>query len=232
MERGKCSIMLLILLLLLFTATAGAGIPTNQVKDTVDRVIDILKSKDLMRPEKKEQRRAAIRKIVGELFDFDEMSKRTLALHWQRRTQAERREFVSLFSDLLERSYINKIETYTDEKIIYTDESIDREYSVVKSKIITKRNVEVPIDYKLLKEGNEWKVYDVVIEGVSLVNNYRTQFNKIIRSESYEELVKRLKNKQEQALFEEKAKWDPGVSLAFTTASEKSLPSSPSYLAL
>ena len=206
MERGKCSIMLLILLLLLFTATAGAGIPTNQVKDTVDRVIDILKNKDLMSPEKKEQRRAAIRKIVGELFDFDEMSKRTLALHWQRRTQAERREFVSLFSDLLERSYINKIETYTDEKIIYTDESIDREYSVVKSKIITKRNVEVPIDYKLLKEGNEWKVYDVVIEGVSLVNNYRTQFNKIIRSESYEELVKRLKNKQEQALFEEKAK--------------------------
>ena len=206
MERGKCSIMLLILLLLLFTATAGAGIPTNQVKDAVDRVIDILKSKDLMRPEKKEQRRAAIRKIVGELFDFDEMSKRTLALHWQRRTQAERREFVSLFSDLLERSYINKIETYTDEKIIYTDESIDREYSVVKSKIITKRYVEVPIDYKLLKEGNEWKVYDVVIEGVSLVNNYRTQFNKIIRSESYEELVKRLKNKQEQALFEEKAK--------------------------
>jgi phospholipid transport system substrate-binding protein len=208
MEKGKCTIMLLILLLLLFTAstTAGAGIPTNQVKDTVDRVIDMLKNKDLMSPEKKEQRRAAMRKIVGERFDFDEMSKRTLALHWQKRTQAERREFVSLFSDLLERSYINKVESYTDEKIIYTDESTEGDYSVVKSKIITKRNVEVPIDYKLLKEGGEWKAYDVVIEGVSLVNNYRTQFNKIIRSESYEELVKRLKNKQEQTLFEEKAK--------------------------
>jgi len=169
-------------------------------------VIDILKNKDLMRPEKKEQRRVAMRKIVGERFDFDEMSKRTLALHWQKRTQAERREFVSLFSDLLERSYVNKVESYTDEKTLYVDESIEGEYSVVKSKIITKRNVEVPIDYKLLKEGGEWKVYDVVIEGVSLVNNYRTQFNKIIRTQSYEELVKRLKNKQEQALFEEKAK--------------------------
>jgi len=208
MEKGKGSIMVLILSLLLFTpsTTAGAGIPTNQVKDTVDRVIDILKNKDLLRPEKKEQRRAAMRKIVGERFDFDEMSKRTLALHWQKRTQAERREFVSLFSDLLERSYINKVESYTDEKTIYIDESTEGEYSVVKSKIITKRNVEVPIDYKLLKEGGEWKVYDVVIEGVSLVNNYRNQFNKIIRTQSYEELVKRLKNKQEQALFEEKAK--------------------------
>ena len=209
MEKGKGSIMVLILLsLLLFTASppAGAGEPTSQVKNTVDRVIDILKNKDLMRPEKKEQRRAAMRRIVGERFDFDEMSKRTLALHWQKRTQAERREFVSLFSDLLERSYVNKVESYTDEKTLYVDESIEGEYSVVKSKIITKRNVEVPIDYKLLKEGGEWKVYDVVIEGVSLVNNYRTQFNKIIRSQSYEELVKRLKNKQEQALFEEKAK--------------------------
>ncbi len=208
MEKGKGSIMVLILSLLLFTpsTTAGAGIPTNQVKDTVDRVIDILKNKDLLRPEKKEQRRAAMRKIVGERFDFDEMSKRTLALHWQKRTQAERREFVSLFSDLLEQSYINKVESYTDEKTIYIDESTEGEYSVVKSKIITKRNVEVPIDYKLLKEGGEWKVYDVVIEGVSLVNNYRNQFNKIIRTQSYEELVKRLKNKQEQALFEEKAK--------------------------
>jgi phospholipid transport system substrate-binding protein len=208
MEKGKGSIMVLILSLLLFTpsTTAGAGIPTNQVKDTVDRVIDILKNKDLLRPEKKEQRRAAMRKIVGERFDFDEMSKRTLALHWQKRTQAERREFVSLFSDLLERSYVNKVESYTDEKTLYIDESTEGEYSVVKSKIITKRNVEVPIDYKLLKEGGEWKVYDVVIEGVSLVNNYRNQFNKIIRTQSYEELVKRLKNKQEQALFEEKAK--------------------------
>lgn len=193
--------------LLFFTVTLSyAGEPTNQVKSTVDKVLDILRNNELKKPGKTEERRAAIRRVVGERFDFEEMSKRTLALHWQKRTPDERKEFVPLFSDLLERSYINKIEAYTDEKIVYGEETVEKEYCVVKTKIITKRSVEIPIEYRLLKKSSRWMVYDVVIEGVSLVNNYRNQFNNIIRTKSYDELVKRLKNKQEEALFEKKTK--------------------------
>jgi phospholipid transport system substrate-binding protein len=183
--------------------SAYAGTPAEQVKQTVDKVIDILKNKEMKKPDRTAERRAAIRKIVGERFDFEEMAKRSLALHWAKRTPEEKKEFVSLFSDLLERSYIKKIESYTDEKFLYTGESIESDYAVVDTKVITKRNVETPIEYRLLKKGGEWKVYDVVIEGVSLINNYRTQFNKVIRQNSYEELVKRMKNKQMEEVFGE-----------------------------
>jgi len=207
----KISRVLLVSLLvgLWWCGTAGAaapGSPTEQVKETVDKVIETLKNKELKKPSKAEERRAILRRTVGDRFDFEEMSKRTLSIHWQRRTPEERKEFVSLFSDLLERTYVNKIESYTDEKVVYGDESIEGDYAVVKTKIITSANVEVPIDYKLFKKSPKWVAYDVVIEGVSLVNNYRTQFNKIIRSQSYEELVKRLRAKQEKPLFEEKKK--------------------------
>lgn len=184
---------------------SNAGEPTQQVKQTVDRVLDVLKDKELKKSEKTKERRAAIRKLVGERFDFEEMAQRSLALHWKKRTPEEKKEFIPLFSDLLERSYIKKIEKYTDEKILYADENIDNEYAVVRTKIITKRNVEIPVEYRLLNKKGKWEVYDVVIEGVSLVNNYRTQFSKIIRTYSYEELVKRMKNKQEEELFEDKS---------------------------
>jgi phospholipid transport system substrate-binding protein len=184
---------------------AQAGEPTHQVKQSVDKVLDILKDKELKKPSKTKDRRAAIRSIVSERFDFEEMAKRSLALHWRTRTPEERKEFVSLFTDLLERSYIKKIETYTDEKINYTAERIEGDYADVNTKILTKRNVEIPIEYRLIKK-KDWQVYDVVIEGVSLINNYRTQFNKVIRTNSYAELVKRMKNKQEEELFEDKTK--------------------------
>jgi phospholipid transport system substrate-binding protein len=181
-----------------------AGEPTNAVKGTVEKVLDIVRNKELKKPQKTAERRALLRKAVDERFDYEEMSKRTLGMHWQKRTPEERKEFVTLFSDLLERSYVNKIESYSDEPIEYLQETIEGEYALVKTKITTKGNTEVPIDYKLLRKGGQWEAYDVVIEGISLVNNYRSQFNRIIRTQSYEELVKRLRNKQEQALFEKK----------------------------
>ncbi len=184
---------------------ASAGEPLEQVRQTIDRVITILNDKELKKPNKTEERRSKLRKVTDERFDYEEMAKRSLALHWQKITPQERKEFTSLFSELLERSYINKIESYSDEKVLYTDETIESNYSVVKTKVITKRNIEVPIDYKLMKAGSQWKAYDIVIEGVSLVNNYRSQFGKIIRTHSYAELVKRLKAKKEEIVFEEKA---------------------------
>jgi phospholipid transport system substrate-binding protein len=200
------SITPILLCFILLAVPAYADTPTQQVRQTVDKVLDILRNKELKRPEKTKERRALIRRTISERFDFEEMAKRSLALHWKKRTPEERKEFVSLFTDLLERSYIKRIEGYEDEKILYVGEEIENEYSVVKSKIITKRKVEIPIEYRLLKKNGKWEVYDVVIEGVSLVSNYRTQFNKIIRTDSYEELVKRMKDKQEEELFEEKAK--------------------------
>ncbi len=203
---------LLPVVLLLFTihyslfaaSDAYAGEPTLQVKQTVDKVLEILRNEELKKPEKTTERRSAIRKVIDERFDFEEIAKRSLALHWKDRTPAERKEFIPLYADLLERAYIKKIENYTDEDVLYIGESINNEYAIVKTKVITKRKVEIPIDYRLLRKDGKWEAYDVLIEGVSLVSNYRTQFNKIIRTQSYEELIRRLKNKQEEELFEEK----------------------------
>lgn len=202
MRNVRLFIALLFSFMLLHVVPLHAGEPTDQVKQTTDSVLDILKNKELKRPEKTKQRRAAIRKIIDERFDFEEMTKRSLALHWRERSPEEKREFVTLYSDLLERNYIRKIEKYEDEKIQYAGETINDRYASVKTRIITKKNVEIPIEYRLLKRDTKWEVYDVVIEGVSLVNNYRTQFNNIIRTSSYEELLKRMKTKQEKFLEE------------------------------
>ncbi|MEW6116992.1 MAG: ABC transporter substrate-binding protein [Nitrospirota bacterium] len=188
-------------LTLLLAASASAGEPTDQVRQSVDKVLNILRNKELKRPERTQERRAAIRKIVDERFDFEEMAKRSLALHWRKRTSEEKKEFVMLYSDLLERAYIKKIEDYTDEKVLYTGESVEGDYAVVRTKIIRK-GVETPIDYRLLRKNSQWEVYDVIIEGVSLVNNYRKQFNQIINSRSYEDLVRRLKSKKADEEFE------------------------------
>jgi phospholipid transport system substrate-binding protein len=187
-----------VICLFLFSALPShsiAGEPTNQVKQTVDAVIDVLKNKELKKPEKTEQRRAKIREVVGGRFDFEEMAKRSLAQNWKKRTPEEQKEFVPLYSDLLENAYIKKVEKYEDEKVVYGEEKTEGTYASVRTNILTTKEVSIPIEYRLLKEGSQWKVYDVVIEGVSLVNNYRNQFNSILRSGTYEDLVKRLKNK-------------------------------------
>jgi phospholipid transport system substrate-binding protein len=171
-----------------------AGEPTDQVRQTVDAVLDVLKNKELKKPEKEAQRRAQIRQIVGARFDFAEMAKRSLAQNWKKRTPQEQKEFVPLYTDLLENTYIRKIERYEDEKVVYVDEKIEGAYATVKT-VVTSKEVQTPIEYRLMKEGDKWMAYDVVIEGVSLVNNYRNQFNSILRSGSYEDLVKRLKDK-------------------------------------
>lgn len=186
--------------------SASAGAVTAQVKETVDKVISLSQDKNLKKPGKAAERRSAIRKVISQRFDFEEMARRSLAVAWQQRTPQERKEFVGLYTDLLERSYMKRIEGYSNEKIVYLDEKIDGTYAVVRTKIVTGRSVEIPIDYRLLDRNGKWLVYDVVIEGVSLVNNYRTQFSKIIRTSSYQELVKKMKNKQSEELFDEKGR--------------------------
>ncbi|HEV8531126.1 MAG TPA: ABC transporter substrate-binding protein, partial [Methylomirabilota bacterium] len=138
--------------------------------------------------------------------DWAETAKRSLARHWQPLSDGQREEFVKLFGDLLERSYISKIELYGGERIHYVGESIDGDLAVVRTKIITKQGTDVPIEYRMIRRGDRWLVYDVVIESVSLVSNYRTQFNKIIQTSSYQELVKKMKTKQEEFQYEESAR--------------------------
>lgn len=179
--------------------------PKEQIKNTVDSVIGILKDPKYKGRDRVQQRREALRNEIGKVFDFEEMSKRSLGIYWRERTAQERREFIELYKDLLERSYSGKIESYTDEKIIYYDEKIEsNKYAEVKTKIISAEKKEVPIDYRMYFDGKEWKVYDVVIEGVSLVSNYRSQFSRIIRNYSFQELIKRMKSKQQEELMREK----------------------------
>jgi phospholipid transport system substrate-binding protein len=177
---------------------AAAGAPTDQLRTQVDRVLKLLEDPALKAPDKARERRTAVRKVADEIFDFGETAKRSLGRHWAARTPQEREEFVKLFGDLLERSYISKIELYSGEKVQYTGDKIEGDTAVVSSKLLTKTGSEVPIDYRMLKKGDRWLVYDVVIEGVSLISNYRTQFNKIIQTSSYQELVKKMKTRQEE----------------------------------
>ncbi len=185
-------------------APASAGVPTDQLRGAVDRVLKTLDDPSLKGQSKLNDRRAAVRKIANEIFDFGEIAKRSLAQHWQPLSEAQRNEFVGLFADLLERSYISKIETYGGEKIQYTAERMDGDLATVSTKIVTKNGTEVPVDYRMVKRADHWLVYDVSIEGVSLVSSYRTQFNKIIQTSSYNELVTKLRTKQDELMAEDK----------------------------
>lgn len=188
------------------SAPAAAGVPTDQLKGAVERVLKTLDDPTLKGEARLGERRGAVRKIANEIFDFGEIAKRSMARHWQPLSEAQKNEFVGLFADLLERSYISKIETYGGEKIQYTAERADGEFATVSTRIITKNGTEVPVDYRMIKRADRWLVYDVSIEGVSLVSNYRTQFNKIIQTTSYNELISKLRNKQDELLAEDKKK--------------------------
>ena len=188
----------------LSSAPAAAGVPTDQLKGAVERVLKTLDDPALKGDARLGERRVAVRKIANEIFDFSEIAKRSMARHWQPLSEAQRTEFVGLFADLLERSYISKIETYGGEKIQYTAERADGDFATVSTRIVTKNGTEVPVDYRMIKRADRWLVYDVSIEGVSLVSNYRTQFNKIIQTTSYNELVSKLRNKQDELLAEDK----------------------------
>jgi phospholipid transport system substrate-binding protein len=176
-----------------------AGVPTDQLKSATDRVLKLLQDPELKTPEKTEERRKRIRGVADDIFDWQETGKRALARHWQPLTPQQRNEFSALFADLVERSYIGKIEAYSGEKILYGGETLDGGgQAIVKTKLVTKSNTEIPIDYQMSKEGDRWRAYDVLIEGISLVANYRTQFNKIIAQSGYDELIKKMKSKQDE----------------------------------
>ncbi len=185
---------------------AVAGAATDQLKGAIDRVVATLDSPALKGDGKVLERRTAVRKIANEIFDFNEIARRSLGRYWQPLTEPQRTEFVFLFGDLLERSYISKIELYGGEKIVYSGERVEADLATVSTKIMTKNGTEVPVDYRLFKRGDRWMIYDVSVEGISLVSNYRTQFNKIIQTNGYNGLVEKMRTKQTEFAEEEAQK--------------------------
>jgi phospholipid transport system substrate-binding protein len=180
----------------IFLATNACASVTNEVKKTVDEVVKIVSDKELKKNDAK--RRQLLKKSISIIFDYNEMAKRSMGKHWNQRSAAEKKQFSDLFASLLENSYASKIESYNNEKIVYLKETMDGDYAELKSKVVTAKRDEFTLDYRLLKENGNWMVYDVVIEGVSLVSNYRNQFNKIITSEGYPGLVKKLQTKSDE----------------------------------
>ncbi len=189
---------------LLLPAGAGAGPATEQLKAHVDQVVQTLDDPALKAPAREAERRQRLRRVADDLFDWTDTARRALGRHWRGLTEAQRREFVTLFADLLERTYIGRIEQYQGEKIEYVGESGDAEQKTVGTRIVTKQGTAVPVEYRMERQDGRWLVYDVLIEGVSLVSNYRTQFDRIILTSRYDTLVSKLRARQEAHLLEER----------------------------
>ena len=179
----------------LLATSAAADSPTAQIKSTVDQVIKLLTDPRLSGENKNHERRRLLRDTILPQFDFKEMSRRSLGPNWSRLTPKQQDEFVDVFKDLLEKAYLGRIESYNKERFIYINETIDEPYAEVRSKIVTSKGEEFSINYRLRQTGGMWKIYDVVVEDISLVNNYRSQFDRILSKTSYDELIRRMKEK-------------------------------------
>ena len=200
---------LLAVLVLGLASGAWAGPPTDQLRTYTDQVLKVLQNPALTMS----QRREAVKHLAEDVFEVSETAKRALGQHWQQRTPAEREEFVKLFANLLEQTYISRIDEFGGERLTYVSEQIDGDRAVVRAKITTKNGTDVPIESRLLMKENRWLIYDILVENLSLISNYRSQFDRVIRTTSYEELVKRMKTKGD-FLSEKPAKTPPGSAPA------------------
>lgn len=187
---------LLVLALLLCAATMPASSPTESAKATINEVLEILNDESLKQPDRLKERRRRLETVIGRRFDYEEMSKRTLAAHWPKRSEAEKRDFVQAFREFLSAVYGDKIEGYSGEQVEYLQERREGGYAEVRTRIVSNK-VNLPMDYRLMSKDGDWRVYDVVADGVSLVRNYRGQFDKVIRESSFADLVDKLRKKSE-----------------------------------
>jgi len=184
-----------LLLTLVLDVSVWAGEPLEQVKQTTDKILSILNNPSLKVAGKAGEQKGLIWKAVDERFDWEELSRRSLGPHWTKLNSEDRKEFISLYSTLLRRAYLNRVDDYSGENVRYGQERIDGDYAVVEVRVITRTGKEIPATYRLKRNGAVWRVYDIWVQGVSLVNNYRAQFNSIIVRSSYGELVRLLKER-------------------------------------
>jgi len=172
----------------------SGGPATEAIRESISQVFGLLGDPALKKPEKAEERRRQLEKLVAERICYAEMAKRSLGAQWQGLSDAEREEFVTLFQRLLTKTYLHMIEGYTGEQVRYLGERVAEDFAEVRTRIVSAK-VDIPVDYRLLRMAGEWRVYDVVVDGISLVNNYRGQFAKILRASSYADLVEQLRKK-------------------------------------
>ena len=188
-------IVLTAVLLLAHPRSAAAGEPTEQIRSAVGRGIEVLNRGRLDTPAGKSETIERLKKAVYPLFDFDEMARRSLGVHWRGLDERQQREFVAAFTDLLEATYARHIDLYDGQKVSYTGEKIDEDFAVVNTRLVGKKGESYAIDYKLHRAGDRWKIYDVVAEGISVVNNYRSQFNRVMANSTIDVLIKKMREK-------------------------------------
>lgn len=187
---------MLLIIATLVTVSQASATPLDDVKKTVDDVVRIVADKEMKKHE--QQRRLALKKTISTIFDYNEMAKRSLGKHWNQLTPEDKKHFADMFAVLLENSYAGKIESYNNEKIVYIKELLDGDHAEIRSKVITAKRDELTIDYRMTRQNNRWMAYDVVIEGVSLVSNYRNQFSRVITASGYGGLIKKLEIKNNE----------------------------------
>ena len=180
---------------LLMAITVYAGEPLELVKSATDHALAVLRDPKLKAPEKHKERVEQLKQVINPIFDYDEMARRTLAAHWRRRSPAEQEEFIRLFRAFLEHVYADRIDLYEGERFVFGRETIEQDYAEVESKVIGSKGEESPVIYRLKRSDGKWKIYDAVVENISLVNNYRSQFDRVISKSSFDELKKMLKEK-------------------------------------
>src|SRR5690349_13978597 len=195
-HHARTSWILVVVLTLFAVHGAWAGAPTEQLREGVDRVFKILRDPAMAGDANATQRRTAILTAAGTIFDFGEMAKRSLGQHWTARTPAERSQFTALFTELMQHSYINKVDQHGGANMVYQGETLEGDYATVRTTIPLSKGNEMPLEYRMHNADARWQVYDLSIDGISLLSNYRAQFNKIIRIDSYETLVTRLQSHQ------------------------------------
>jgi phospholipid transport system substrate-binding protein len=183
---------------LALAASVQAGETTDRAKGELDRITAVVKDPALKGPAKEDERKAKVKEMIFQWFDVGEMARRSLSSHWAKRSEQERKDFVELFGDLFVESYTRLVVDHlADQRVVYLSESVDGQVAAVKTKFLSKRDDPTFVDIALFRREGTWAAYDVVIDDVSIVGNYRTQFNKIIHAQSYEALVKKMRLKQE-----------------------------------
>lgn len=194
-NRYKKPLLAMLLMTAGVAAFSRAGDPTEQIRQTTDKLLAVVQDPALKGSGKDSERQILMRKAIDERFDWASMSRSALGKHWRELSTAQRAEFTEIFSKLIENTYLSQIESYTGEKILYKGDKMDGLYGVVNVVIVTLRGTNIPVSYRVLKKDGEWLVYDVGIEGVSLVNNYRSQIGAILNNSSYDNLIVKIRAK-------------------------------------
>jgi phospholipid transport system substrate-binding protein len=179
---------------------AQAATPREEIQSSVEKVLAILKDPSLKPEGKRQERITQLRQVIFPKFDFNEMARRSLGADWQKRTPEQQKEFVKLFTDLIETSYVNNLDSYNGEKVAFTGDKQDGEYAQVDTKITSNKGDDSTVSYKLRQSDGSWKIYDVVIENISIVNNYRSQFNRVIARSSFDDLLRQMREKRFDAV--------------------------------